>query len=61
MSGTAGAEGMKIPLAFSGGGTSTMDQATGIPLTNNVKMSMKMDFAGQILDFAMTIVLKLAM
>ena len=58
MSGTAGADGMKIPMTFAGGGTSTMDRATGVPLTNNMKMTLKMELGGQTMDIAMTIVIK---
>ena len=53
-----GAEGMKIPMTFSGGGTSTMDRATGVTLTNNMKMTLKMEFGGQTMDFAVTISIK---
>ena len=35
-----------------------MDRATGVPLTNNVKMTMKMEFGGQTMDFAVTISIK---
>ena len=56
MSETAG--GMKIPMTFSGGGTSSMDRATGIPLNSDTKMNMQMNFGGQTMDFKTEIIIR---
>jgi Family of unknown function (DUF6263) len=54
--GTSGGAGMKMSMTMSGGGTSTMERSTGIPIGSDSKMSMQMGGMGQ--AFSMNQVIK---
>jgi hypothetical protein len=62
MSGARGAGGngqqMKMSMTMSGGGTSSLERSTGIPLGSNTKMTMGMNFGGQPMNITQTITTK---
>ena len=53
-----GAEGMKIPMKFTGTGTSTADKDSGIPIDSDTKIEMEMSIGGQAVNFNMGISVK---
>ena len=53
-----GPQGMKIAMTMSGGGTSSMERATGTPLNSSTKITMQMNFAGQPMNLVQTITTK---
>ena len=53
-----GAQGMKMSMTMTGGGTSSMERNTGAPLSSNTKMNMQMNFSGQPMNMTQTITSK---
>ena len=60
MSGTINIDvsGQSISMKLSGGGTSSMERATGTPLNANSKISMDMDIGGQAMTITQKITIK---
>jgi hypothetical protein len=56
--GANGGQGMKMSMTMTGGGTSTMERNTGIPIGSDTKIAMKMGGMGQGMTMNQTIVTK---
>jgi hypothetical protein len=53
-----GPQGMKMSMSMSGGGTSSMERATGTPLNSSTKINMQMSFAGQPMNIVQSVTTK---